>query len=235
MNAISAASFTVLPLSPIRKVIAASMTAAKQTIPHFRLVADFEMDGFLALRQGENAAHPDHKISINDCLIKACASALMQHPAVNVQMLGEEIHQYSHADIAVVIAVDGGLSTPVVRHANDKTPQQIASEVKELASRAPTGKLKRREIEGGTFSISNLGMYGVDQFDAIINPPQCAILAVGCAKPRLVISPDHTTRIATLMRVTLSVDHRAIDGATAAKFMNTLRQAVEQPQSLFAR
>jgi len=226
-------TFTVVPLSPLRKIIAARMTEAKQTIPHFRLVVDVELDALLGMRERYNAAHPDDKISVNDCVIKACAAALMQHPGVNAQLMGDELHQYHQADISVVIAVKGGLSTPVVRGANLKNVADIAREVKVLAKRAAAGQLKMAEILGGSFSISNLGAYGVDQFDAIINPPQCAILAVGRAKPRVVASADGTPRVATVLCVTLSVDHRAVDGVAGAEFLRTLRQLLEQSQWLF--
>lgn len=230
----SSANFTVLPLSPLRKVIAERMTEAKRTIPHFRLVSDIAMDAVIRMRKEVNAAHPDAAISLNDCIIKACAAALMKHPDVNCQLVDEQLHQFAQADISVVTAVDGGLSTPVIRAANLKSLQQIAAEVKGLAARAAKGQLRMSEILGGSFSISNLGGYGVDQFDAIINPPQCAILAVGRAQPKMTVSDQGEARIATLMRVTLSVDHRAIDGVAGAQFLRTLRQNLEQPEGLLA-
>lgn len=226
--------YDVVRLTPLRKVIAARMVEAKQTIPHFRLVSDFEMDALLALREQTNAAQSECKVSVNDCLIKACATALIEHPAINIQLLGDEILRYHDADISVVMAVEGGLATPVIRGANRKDVRQIAAAAKELSARAAARQLKMEEILGGSFSISNLGGYGVDQFDAIINPSQCAILAVGRAKPRLLVSEDGETRVARVLRATLSVDHRAIDGATAATFMSTLERILRQPQSLFA-
>jgi pyruvate dehydrogenase E2 component (dihydrolipoamide acetyltransferase) len=228
----NAPNFTVAPLSPIRKAIAARMMEATRTIPHFRLVLDIEMDALLALREEFNVAHPNAKISINACLVKACASALIEQPAVNIQLIAEELRHYRQADISVVVAVTGGLATPIIRDANTKTVHQIAAEVKELSVRAATGRLKRSEIEGGTFSISNLGMYGVDQFDAIINPPQCAILAIGRTRPRMLVC-DTRSGVAQVLRATLSVDHRAIDGVTAAAFVKTLRQILERPRVLF--
>jgi pyruvate dehydrogenase E2 component (dihydrolipoamide acetyltransferase) len=224
-------SYAVQPLSPLRKIIAARMTEATRTIPHFRLVTDIEMDALLAAREKLNAAQPQAKVTVNDCLVKGCATALMAHPAVNCQLVGEEIHHYHQADISVIIAVEGGLSTPVIRAANRKSVRDIAAEVKALAARAAHGQLKMSEILGGSFSISNLGGLGVDQFDAIINPPQCAILAVGRAKPRVVVAARGETRVATVLRATLSVDHRAIDGAVAAAFMQTLRNTVGVPSS----
>ena len=221
--------YGVIRLTPLRKVIAARMLDAKQTIPHYRLAMDVEMDALLALRKQVNASHPDSKVSVNDFIIKACANALMEKPALNIQWVDNEIHQYRQADISVVIAVEGGLSTPIIRGADKKTVAEIAAEVKDLAARAAAGQLKMEEILGGTFSISNLGMYGVDQFDAIINPPQCAILAVSSAKPQAVVKAG-AVAVATVMRVQLSLDHRAIDGATAAAFLAVLREQLEKPE-----
>ena len=225
-------SYRTISLSPLRKIIAARMTEAKQTIPHYRLSVDIEMDALLALRKHFNADQPNSKVSVNDVIIKACANALMEKPAINSQLVGDEIHQYQQADIAIVMAVEGGLSTPIVRHANEKNVQEIALEVKDLASRATVGQLKMDEIQGGSFSISNLGMYGVDQFDAIINPPQCAILAVGGAKPQAMVKNSEVV-IATIMRATLSLDHRVIDGAIGAGFLNALREQLQNPAILF--
>lgn len=222
-------AYKVTPLSPIRKIIAARMTEAKRTIPHFRLTADMEVDALLALRKELQARNPEEKLSLNDVLIKACATALMDTPAVNIQWAEGQIHQYRTADISVVTAFEGSLATPVIRRADSKTVWEISREVKELTARAAKNALKLDEIFGGSFSVSNLGMYGVDQFDAIINSPQCAILAIGCAKQQVVVSADRETNIATVMRVTLSVDHRALDGATAAAFLSALRRRVEQP------
>jgi pyruvate dehydrogenase E2 component (dihydrolipoamide acetyltransferase) len=170
--------------------------------------------------------------SMNDLLIKACASALMDVPAINIQWVENEVRQYHTADISVAIAVDAGLFMPIVRRAESKTIWDISREVRQLASKAAKKALRMEEIIGGSFSISNLGMYGVDQFDAIINPPQCAILAVGCSKPSVLVSETREPRIATVMRATLSMDHRAIDGKTAAEFLSALRRRVEQPAYL---
>jgi pyruvate dehydrogenase E2 component (dihydrolipoamide acetyltransferase) len=222
--------YTVIPLSPLRKVIAARMTEAKRTIPHFRLTCDLEMDALMGLRKALRERDPDTHPSLNDFLIKACATALMDTPALNIQWVEGQVHQYRTADISVVTALEGGLSTPIIRSANSKTIWEISREVKELAARAAKNALKMDEVFGGSFSISNLGMYDVDQFDAIINPPQCAILAIGSAKPRVVVSPEREMRIATVMRVTLSADHRAIDGATAAAFLSALRHRLKQPE-----
>jgi pyruvate dehydrogenase E2 component (dihydrolipoamide acetyltransferase) len=228
------AAYTVKQLSPLRKVIAARMAEAKQTIPHFRLVAEIELDALLTLRKELRARRPQSDVSLNDFLIKAVADALIENPEVNVQWAQGEIRQYQSADISVVMAIEGGLSTPIIRRADAKSLWDISREVDELAARAMKNNLKMDEVFGGSFSISNLGMYGVDQFDAIINLPQCAILAVGRARPQFVVAPDHTPRVATVLRVTLSVDHRAIDGATAAAFLSTLRQKLEQPDNLLS-
>lgn len=225
-------AYTVMTLSPMRKIIAARMTEAKRAVPHFRLVTDIEVDALLDLRRGLRARNPHVKPSLNDLLIKACATALMDVPAINIQWAETHLHQYRTADISVVTAVAGGLSTPIIRSAESKSIWDISREVKELTSRAAKNALKIDEIVGGSFSMSNLGMYEIDQFDAIINVPQCAILAIGSAKARVVVSHEHETRIATVMRVTLSVDHRAIDGVTGAAFLSALRKRVEQPDSL---
>ena len=226
------AEYKIVPLTPLRKIIAARMTEAKQTIPHYRISMDIEVDALLALRKQINADQPDKKVSLNDFIIKACANALMEYPEINAQFVDNEIHQYPQADISVVIAIDGGLSTPVIRKANTKTVREIAAEIKDLATRATNGQLKMEEILGGSFSISNLGMYGVDQFDAIINPPQCAILAIGCAEPQAVVKAGALTT-AAIMRLSLSLDHRTIDGATGAQFLSVLRDQVQHPQSLW--
>jgi pyruvate dehydrogenase E2 component (dihydrolipoamide acetyltransferase) len=222
------------PLSPLRKVIAARMVEAKRAIPHFRLAIDVQADALLALRKELRASRPDGELSLNDLLIKACATALRDAPGVNVQWADTEIRQYSSADISVVTAVAGGLSTPIIRAADSKTVWEIAREVRELAARAARNALKMEELFGGSFSISNLGMYGIDEFDAIINPPQCAILAVARARRQVVVAENDEARIATVMRLTLSVDHRAIDGVTGAAFLTALRRCLEQPAHLQA-
>ena len=222
--------FLAIPLSPIRKVIAARMSEAKRTIPHFRLTRELEVDALMARREQVRAEQPELRVSLNDLLIKACASALMEVPALNIQWSEHELHQYRSADISVVMALEGGgLSTPIIRRAESKSVFDICREARDLAARAARNALKMEEILGGSFSISNLGMYGVDQFDAIINPPQCAILALGAAKARLVVAPNGGTRVATLMTATLSCDHRAVDGVTGALFLQALRKYVEQP------
>ena len=222
---------SITPMTPLRQAIAARMVEAKQQIPHFRMAAEIEVDNLLALRQAFNKDHPNTKISLNDLLIKACAMALIKVPALNIQLIDNQIHQFDQADIAVVVAVPGGLSTPIIKAADQKTVQAIAQDMQALAKRAKTGGLKLSEVSGGSFTISNLGAYDVDQFDAIINPPQCAILAVGSAKQKAIVK-DQQIAIASVIKVNLSLDHRAIDGATAAEFIAALKQQIQHPETL---
>ncbi len=221
--------YLVRPLSPMRKAIAARMSEAKRTIPHFRLTAEVEVDALLAHRAALQQARPGIALSLNHLLIKACAQALMDVPEVNVQWAETELHQFPSADISIVTAVEGGLATPIIRGAEGKSVWEIVAEVKQLAARAARNELKMQEVLGGSFSISNLGMYGVDEFDAVINPPQCAILAIGAARPRCVVSRSVEPRVATVMRVTLSADHRAIDGVAGARFLSALKTRIERP------
>ncbi|WP_084811398.1 2-oxo acid dehydrogenase subunit E2 [Ensifer sp. BR816] len=225
-------SFTEVPLTPLRKAIAARMTQAKQTVPHFRLIAKIEVDKLMAWRTAFNEADPASKVSINDCIIRAVALSLIENPAINSRMAEKHIERVHTADISVVIAVQGGLATPVVRGAEKKSLRAIAAEVKGFTERAGRNALKMNEISGGSFSISNLGGYGVEQFDAIINVPQCAILAVGKATPIVVPATDGAVKVATVVTFTLSVDHRAIDGAEAGRFLQTLREVITHPERL---
>ena len=222
---------SITPMTPLRQAIAARMVEAKQQIPHFRMAAEIEVDNLLALRQAFNKDHPDTKISLNDLLIKACAMALIKVPALNIQLIDNQIHQFDQADIAVVVAVPGGLSTPIIKAADQKSVEDIAQDMQALAKRAKTGGLKLSEVSGGSFTISNLGAYDVDQFDAIINPPQCAILAVGSAKQKVIVK-DQQIAIASVIKVNLSLDHRAIDGATAAEFIAALERQIQHPETL---
>jgi pyruvate dehydrogenase E2 component (dihydrolipoamide acetyltransferase) len=224
--------YTVKTLSPMRKAIAARTMEAKQSIPHFRLVADVEIDALLRVRQKLRERRATEPLSLNDLLIKACASALIENPAVNVQWVNNEIREFRAADLSVVIALEDGLSTPIIRSAESKSIWDISREMRDLSSRAARNALKMTEIIGGSFSLSNLGMYDVDQFDAIINPPQCAILAVGAGRPRVLASTENGTRIATVLRITLSVDHRGIDGVTAARFMSAFKRRLEMPEQM---
>lgn len=216
----------------MRKIIAARMTEATQTIPHFRVTVDVEADALSAVREKMRQDDATATPTLNDLIVKVCATALVDTPGVNIQWANEEIHEYDHADISIVVAVPGGLATPIVRAADTKGVRQIAREIKELAARAEKNALKVDEIVGGTFSISNLGMFGVDSFDAVINSPQCAILSVGTAKPHVVASKTGEVRVATVMTLTLSCDHRAIDGTTGSKFLALLRERLEQPANI---
>jgi pyruvate dehydrogenase E2 component (dihydrolipoamide acetyltransferase) len=224
--------YTAIPLSPMRRIIAARMQQVCSTIPHFRASADIEVDSLLRARGELREANPSAALSLNDLLVKATAQALMDVPEVNVQWADTELRQFATADISIVIAIRGGLVTPILRAANLMSVWEIASRIRSLSARAGCSELKVDEITGGSFSISNLGMHGVDDFDAIINPPQCAILAVGSATPRCRAGANGQVRVGTVMRATVSADHRAIDGVTAARFLSALRTRIEQPSQL---
>ncbi|HEU4934169.1 MAG TPA: pyruvate dehydrogenase complex dihydrolipoamide acetyltransferase, partial [Pyrinomonadaceae bacterium] len=216
------------PASEIRKVIAKRLVTSLGPIPHFFLTCDIEMDRAAEMRKGINALDPDLKISINDIIIKVTAAALMQHPQVNASFQEKIVRYYEHADIGVAVAIEDGLITPVVRAADQKSLSQIAAEVRELAERARTRKLKPEEYTGATFSISNLGMFGIDEFTAVINPPEGGILAIGAMTPKPVVRENEIV-IRQMMRVTMSCDHRIIDGATGAKFLQTFKKILENP------
>ena len=219
------------PISGMRKTIAARLQASKQTAPHFRVHIDAEIDALLEVRKQINNSNSDAKVSVNDFIVKACASALMKVPAINVQFDGEQLSYFSNADISVAVAIDDGLITPIVTDANHKGLVEISNTTRDLATRAKLGRLKPEEFQGGSFCISNLGMYGIKQFDAIINPPQGAILAVGAGEQRPVVR-DGELAVATVMSLTLSSDHRIIDGAVAAQFMSVLKAYLEQPATM---
>ncbi|MHB0791066.1 2-oxo acid dehydrogenase subunit E2 [Bradyrhizobium sp. 5.13L] len=226
--------FDAIPLTPIRRMIAARMTEAKQTIPHYRLSASMPLDPLIALRR-ELIRERGLRLTVNDLLVKVTAAALIDVPAVNVQWSEDEIQRFHDADISIVIATEHGVSTPIIRAANRKSVFEISSEIRELAERAAVNRLRMDELIGGSFSISNLGMYGVEQFDAIINAPQCAILAVGCAGPKAQMRDDGGFVAETMATMTLSVDHRAIDGKAAAIFLQALRHRLHDPGSLVAQ
>jgi pyruvate dehydrogenase E2 component (dihydrolipoamide acetyltransferase) len=217
-------------LSAMRATIARRLLESKQTIPHYRLSIDVDLASLDTRRAELNAASPG-TVSVNDLLVRATALALVRHPAVNAQLHGDEVLKFAHADVCIAVATDNGLVTPIVRAAERKTVAQIAREISDLAQRARAGKLTREEINGGTFTISNLGMFGVDRFDAIINPPQVAILAAGAAIDR-VVARNGEPAVRRMATLTLSCDHRVVDGATAAKFLATLRELIELPASL---
>ncbi len=215
--------------SKIRSVIAERLTEATQTIPMFYLTIEIEMDNVMALRKQMNAAlGEEKKVSVNDIVVKAAAMALVKHRFVNASFQDKTIRFYEDADIGVAVAIEDGLITPVVRGANKKGIAQISAEIKEMAARAREKKLQPEEYTGATFSISNLGMFGIEQFTAIINPPEAAIIAVGSAKETPVVRDGQVT-VRNIMKVTMSCDHRVVDGATGAKFLQTLTQMLENP------
>jgi pyruvate dehydrogenase E2 component (dihydrolipoamide acetyltransferase) len=231
-----AGAYKAVPNSNIRKVIARRLTEAKQTVPHFYLNSNIEIDALLKLRAELNARSSKDgpgafKLSVNDLIIKACALALRRHPNVNASYTDAAILIYDDVDISVAVAIPDGLITPIVRKADEKGLPAISNAMKELGAKAKAGKLKPDEYQGGGFSISNLGMFGIPEFTAIINPPQGAILAVGAGEKRAVVK-DEAIVIATMMTVTLSVDHRVVDGALGAQFLATLKGLLEDPLSL---
>jgi pyruvate dehydrogenase E2 component (dihydrolipoamide acetyltransferase) len=216
------------PATEIRKTIAKRLVTSLGPVPHFFLTSEIEMDRAAEMRKGINALDPDLKISINDIIIKVTAAALIQHPEVNASFQEKAVRYYEQADIGVAVAIEDGLITPVIRGANLKSLSQIAGEVRELAERARNRRLKPEEYSGATFSISNLGMFGIDEFTAVINPPEGAILAIGSMTPKPVVR-DNEIVIRQIMRVTMSCDHRVIDGATGAKFLQTFKKILENP------
>jgi pyruvate dehydrogenase E2 component (dihydrolipoamide acetyltransferase) len=225
--------FEEVSLDGMRRTIAARLTQAKQTIPHFYLTADTEIGKLLALREEVNAAQqnkaPELKLSINDFIIKAWAAALQRVPAANAVWAGDRLLKFKQVDIGVAVAIDGGLIVPVLRRVESKTLSVIASEMRELGARARAKKLKPEDYQGGSSAISNLGMYGVREFSAIINPPQATILAVGAARRQAIEQSDGAVAFASVMTVTLSCDHRVVDGALGAALLAAFRGFVEQP------
>jgi pyruvate dehydrogenase E2 component (dihydrolipoamide acetyltransferase) len=219
-------------LNNMRKTIAKRLAESKQNIPHFYLTVDVELDELLALRKKLNdRADGAYKLSVNDMIIKAVGIALRQVPAANASYTNDGVKLYKRADVSVAVAIDGGLITPVVRDAGNKGLATISNEMKELAGKAKEGKLQPEEYQGGTFSISNLGMFGITNFQAVINPPQACILAIGAGQQRAVIR-DGAVAAATVMSCTLSVDHRAVDGAIGANFLQAFKKLLEEPLSM---
>jgi pyruvate dehydrogenase E2 component (dihydrolipoamide acetyltransferase) len=229
-------SYKAVSLDGMRRVIADRLTEAKQTIPHFYLRRDIQLDTLLKLRNEMNAglAARGVKLSVNDFIIKACAMALQSVPAANAVWAGDRVLQMEASDISVAVAIEGGLFTPVLLDADSKSLSTLAVEMKDLAARARSRKLAPHEYQGGSFSISNLGMMGIDNFDAVINPPQGAILAVGAGKKRPVVDADGALSVATVMSVTMSVDHRVIDGALGAELLDSIVHNLEYPLSMLA-
>jgi len=228
--------YTEIPLDGMRKIVAARLTEAKQTIPHFYLRRDIRLDALLALRSKMNKQLETRgiKLSVNDFIIKACALALQQVPAANAIWAGDRIVQLKPSDIAVAVAVEGGLFTPVLKDAETRSLSSLSTQMKDMATRARERKLAPEEYQGGSFSISNLGMYGIDNFDAVINPPQGAILAVGAGKKKPVVDEAGEITAATVMSVTLSVDHRVIDGALGAELLQAIVENLENPLCMLA-
>jgi pyruvate dehydrogenase E2 component (dihydrolipoamide acetyltransferase) len=224
-------AFTEQPHSMMRKVIARRLVESKREAPHFYLTIDCNIDALLKLRQDINAKREKDKISVNDLVIKAAALALKQVPAANASWTENAVRLYQASDISVAVATPGGLITPIVRGADTKSIGTISGEMKDLAGRAREGKLKPEEYQGGTFSVSNLGMFGIREFAAVINPPQGAILAVGAGEQRPIVK-DGALAIATMMTCTLAVDHRVVDGAIGAEFLAAFKKLVEDPLTL---
>ncbi|QCE32271.1 pyruvate dehydrogenase complex dihydrolipoamide acetyltransferase [Acetobacteraceae bacterium] len=225
---------SMVPHSLMRKVIARRMVASKQDAPHFYVFADVKLDKLLALRKELNHLGDEEgfKISVNDMIIKAAALALKKEPGMNVIFEENHMRRLANIDISVVVSVPDGLITPIVRKADTKSLRQISAEVKDLVARARISKLAFEEYQGGSFSISNLGMFGVKKFTSIINPPQAAIMAVGAGQKQPVVKEDGQLGVATVMSVSIAVDHRAVDGATAAQWLNAFKNFLENPHSL---
>ncbi|MBN9529377.1 MAG: pyruvate dehydrogenase complex dihydrolipoamide acetyltransferase [Alphaproteobacteria bacterium] len=223
--------YRVEPLSGMRKTIARRLTESKQTVPHFYLTVDIEVDALLEMRAKLNAKSDGWKLSVNDFVIRAAALALMKVPAANASYDDSGLIYYQHADISVAVATPNGLITPIIKAAEGRGLVDISSAMKDLATRARDGKLKPEEFQGGTFSISNLGMFGIKQFEAVINPPQGCILAVGASEQRPVVR-NNALAIATVMTCTLSVDHRVVDGAVGAEWLKAFKGLIEDPLTM---
>ena len=228
--------YTEVTLDGMRKTIAARLTEAKQTIPHFYLRRDVQLDALMDFRATLNKQLEGRgvKLSVNDFIIKACANALQTVPDCNAVWAGDRILKLKPSDVAVAVAIEGGLFTPVLRDAHQKTLSALSAEMKDLATRAKTKKLAPHEYQGGSFAISNLGMMGVDNFDAVINPPHGSILAVGAGVKKPVVNAAGEVVVATVMSMTLSVDHRVIDGALGAEFLKAVIDNLENPLSMLA-
>ncbi|MCK0166881.1 pyruvate dehydrogenase complex dihydrolipoamide acetyltransferase [Jannaschia sp. S6380] len=229
-------AFEEIKLDGMRKTVAARLTEAKQTIPHFYLRRDIQLDALLKFRSQLNKQLESRniKLSVNDFIIKACANALQQVPDANAVWAGDRMLRLEPSDVAVAVAIEGGLFTPVLKDAHQKSLSALSAEMKDLASRARERKLAPHEYQGGSFAISNLGMFGIDNFDAVINPPHGSILAVGAGVKKPVIGADGEITAATVMSVTLSVDHRVIDGALGADFLKAIAENLENPMTMLA-
>jgi pyruvate dehydrogenase E2 component (dihydrolipoamide acetyltransferase) len=221
---------TLIPHTGMRKAIARRLTESKSTVPHFYLTADCKVDALLALRSQINAASPV-RVSVNDLVVKAISCAFVEVPEANVTWTDEGMLQHSSIDISVAVSTDGGLLTPVLRDVANLSITQVTTQVKDLVAKARDKRLRQDELEGGSFAISNLGMFGTQEFSAILNPPQSGILAVGAASPQPVVI-DGALAIAQVMKVTLSADHRAVDGALAATWLAAFVRHIESPIGL---
>ncbi|MGX9892435.1 pyruvate dehydrogenase complex dihydrolipoamide acetyltransferase [Wolbachia endosymbiont of Protocalliphora sialia] len=219
---------TTVEVSNMRQVIAQRLVESKQNIPHFYLTVDCHVDKLISLKNEVNSANENNKVTINDLIIKAVAFSMKKFPDINSSWIDTKIVKYSNIDISIAVALEDGLITPIVKNADEKSVLSISKEVKDLVSRARSGKLKPEEFQGGGFTISNLGMFGIKTFSAIINPPQSCIMAVGESKKQPVVIGEKI-EIAEIMTVTLSVDHRAVDGALGAKFLNAFKYYIENP------
>jgi pyruvate dehydrogenase E2 component (dihydrolipoamide acetyltransferase) len=226
-----------VPLSSMRRVVARRLVESMQSTPHFYLTVAVDAEALLAFRAELNRqladGGQDLKVSVNDLIVKACAALLATNPDLNVSFAGDKLLVHRRVHVGIAVAVDGGLVVPVVRDADQKTLTQVAREARELAGRARSGRLTAEDM-GGTFTVSNLGMFGVEQFTAVINPPEAAILAVGAALPEPVVTADGAVEVHRRMRLTLSIDHRALDGATGAGFLQQLKGALEHPLQIVA-
>ena len=232
-------SYQEVPLDGMRRTIAARLTQAAQTIPHFYLTADADIGRLIGLREeANNPAPTDHdgnaafKLSVNDFIIRALAIGLQKVPAANAVWAGDRILRFAHSDIGVAVALDGGLITPVIRHAETKSLSAISAEMKDLVTRARAKKLKPTEYQGGAAAISNLGMHGVREFSAIINPPHATILAVGAARRQAIETDDGGVAFASMLSLTLSCDHRVVDGALGAELLATIKRLIESPVTM---
>jgi pyruvate dehydrogenase E2 component (dihydrolipoamide acetyltransferase) len=229
-------AYEEVTLDGMRRTIAARLSEAKQTIPHFYLRREVRLDALMAFRETLNkqVAARGVKLSVNDFIIKACAMALQQVPDCNAVWAGDRIFRLKPSDVAVAVAVEGGLFTPVLKDAHQKSLSALSAEMKDLANRAKSKKLSPHEYIGGSMAISNLGMFGIDNFDAVINPPHGSILAVGAGVKKPVVMADGSLGVATVMSMTLSVDHRVIDGALGAQFLQAVVDALENPMAMLA-
>ena len=223
--------YTMVPNSGVRKIIAKRLTESKQNVPHYYLTMDCQLDALLKLRKDLNEAAAGYKLSVNDFIIKATAMALVKVPAANTSWMEDAVVQYTRSDVSVAVASPNGLITPIIKDAANKSLKDISNEMKDLGVRAREGKLKPAEFQGGTISVSNLGMFGIREFSAIINPPQSAILAIGAGEERAIVKGGQVV-VANVMTVTASFDHRTIDGAVGAEFLGAFKALIEGPMGL---